>query len=135
MIGAAALTTAKTSTIAKKKIAAARNDKNNPFNKQRGLILAEESVDYSHIYRNFYDIFVGCFTDTKGFDVTFTLRETRNIYASFVNLMSSDLLLSNKHKFDKHPLEFGYKDYSAQQQAPNHLGMVGQKLNELEMMI
>ena len=136
LAGTAAISTAaKSSAVARKK-AAARNDKNNPFEKaSRGLILADESVDYSHIYRNFYDIFVGCFTDTKGFDVSFALRETRNVYASFVNLMASDLLLSNKHKFDKHPLELGYNDPSHSQQAPNHLGMMGHKLNELEMMI
>lgn len=102
---------------------------------QRALVLADETVDYSHIYRSFYDIFVGCFTDLKGFDVSFAVRETRNIYASFVNLMASDLVLSQKHKFEKHPLELGYKEYLQAQQAPNHLGMVGQKLNEMELMM
>ena len=28
--------------------------------------------------------------------------------ASFVNLMGNSLLLGNKHKFEKHPLEMGY---------------------------
>ena len=44
---------------------------------------------------------------------SFALRETRNIYASFVNLMAHDIVLSQKHKFEKHPLELGYKDYLA----------------------
>ena len=42
-------------------------------------MLAEDCSDYSHIYRNFYDIFVGSFTDLKGFDLNFAVRETRNI--------------------------------------------------------
>ena len=77
----------------------------------RNLMLADDSADYSHIYRNFYDIFVGSFTDQKQFDLNFALRETRNVYASFVNLMENSLLLSQKHKFDKHPLEMGYNSY------------------------
>ena len=44
--------------------------------------------------------------------------------------MESHILLAQKHKFEKHPLELGYKDYSA----PNHLKMVGEKLTELELM-
>jgi len=100
---------------------------------QRSLVLAEETADYSHIYRNFYDIFVGCFTDTKGFDVSFAVRETRNIYAGFVNLMVSDLILSNKHKFEKHPLEIGYKDYLLGT-VPEQFGMLDVKLNGLESM-
>ena len=60
-------------------------------------MLADDCSDYSHIYRNFYDIFVGSFTDLKGFDLNFAVRETRNIQASFVNLMDSHLLLSRKH--------------------------------------
>ena len=74
-------------------------------------MLADDCSDYSHIYRNFYDIFVGSFTDMKGFDLNFAVRETRNIQASFVNLMDSHLLLSRKHEFAKFPLERGYKDY------------------------
>ena len=36
------------------------------FNKAaRSAQLAEDVADYSHIYRNFYDIFVGSFTDQK----------------------------------------------------------------------
>ena len=57
------------------------------------------------------------------------------MYASFVNLMDNSILLSQKHKFDKHPLEMGYntyKDYYNAVGAPNHLNMVGEKLNELE---
>lgn len=57
------------------------------------------------------------------------MRETRNIYASFVNLMENNVVLSQKHKFEKHPLEMGYY---YKQQVPNHLSMVGEKLDELE---
>ena len=35
----------------------------------RNVVLADDSCDYSHIYRNFYDIFVGSFADVKGFDL------------------------------------------------------------------
>ena len=70
-------------------------------------------MDYSHLYRSFYDIFVGCNNDTKGFELNFAVRECRNINANFVNLMESNLMLAGKHKFEKHPLEKGYKDFAA----------------------
>lgn len=51
----------------------------------------EENVnDYSDIFNSFYDIFVGYQIDSKNFDLIYILRETRNIYASFVNLMDSN---------------------------------------------
>ena len=81
------------STVAKKKLPKGSGIQRAP----RNLVLADDCADYSHIYRNFYDIFVGSFTDTKGFDLNFAVRETRNIQASFVNLMDSHLLLSRKH--------------------------------------
>lgn len=81
-----------TSTVVKKKPKGAGN-----FGKPRNVMLADDSVDYSHIYRNFYDIFVGSYSDTKGFDLTFAVRETRNVYASFVNLMENHLLMGQKH--------------------------------------
>ena len=49
--------------------------------------------------------------------------------------MENSLLLSQKHTFEKHPLEMGYKSYKDYHNAigaPNHLNMVGEKLNELE---
>lgn len=46
------------------------------------------------------------------------MRETRNVYASFVNLMDSNALaMKQKFKFDKAPLEFTYKDFGI---FPNH---------------
>lgn len=95
------------STVAKRKIPKGEGIKRAP----RNIKLDEDAADYSHIYRNFYDIFVGSFTDLKGFDLNFAVRETRNNMASFVNLMDNHLLLSRKHEFAKHPLELGYKDY------------------------
>ena len=62
-----------------------------------GAVLAEDTSDYSHIYRNFYDIFVGSFADTKGFDLNYAVRENRNTQAGFVNLMNNSLVLSQKH--------------------------------------
>ena len=98
----------------------------------RNLVLSDEVLDYSHLYRNFYDIFVGHNNDTKGFDLNFAVRECRNINANFVNLMENNLMLAGKHKFDKHPLEKGYKDFSG---AGNHLTLVGSHLNQLEAMM
>lgn len=50
----------------------------------------EELKDYSHLYSNFYDIFVGQQVNSKEFDLNYAVRESRNIYASFVNLMESN---------------------------------------------
>ena len=47
------------STVAKKKAIAKGGISRAP----RNLKLDEDCADYSHIYRNFYDIFVGSFTD------------------------------------------------------------------------
>ena len=56
-------------------------------------MLDEEQKDYSHLYRNFYDIFVGHHIEQKGFDLNFAVRDTRNVYASFVNLMENHFLM------------------------------------------
>lgn len=79
----------------------------------------EENVnDYSDIFNSFYDIFVGYQIDSKNFDLIYILRETRNIYASFVNLMDSNAVaMKQKYKFDKAPLELTYKDFGI---FPNH---------------
>ena len=73
----------------------------------------EECLDYSHLYSCFYDIFVGYQTDSKQFDTNFALRETRNIYASFVNLMEGTqaVVMQQKVKFDANPLEKAYRDH------------------------
>lgn len=49
--------------------------------------IEDDSLDYSHLYSCFNDIFVGHQTDPKQFDLNYAMRETRNIYASFVGLM------------------------------------------------
>ena len=59
----------------------------------RNVVLDEEQKDYSHLYRNFYDIFVGSHIEQKGFDLNFAVRDTRNVYASFVNLMENHFLM------------------------------------------
>ncbi len=46
--------------------------------------------DYSHLYKSFYDIFVGGILEPKTFDLQFVVRDTRNTYAQFVSLMSID---------------------------------------------
>ena len=58
---------------------------------KKPIVKDDESIlDYSHLYGNFYDIFVGHQVDQKNFDLNYAVRETRNIYASFVNLMESN---------------------------------------------
>jgi hypothetical protein len=47
-------------------------------------------MDYTEIFSSFYDIFVGNQIDPKNFDLSYVVRETRNLYASFVNLMDSN---------------------------------------------
>ena len=37
--------------------------------------------DYSHLYKSFYDIFVGQILEPKTFDLAFVVRDTRNTYA------------------------------------------------------
>ena len=54
------------------------------------VIEDDNALDYSHLYSNFYDIFVGQQIDPKSFDLNYAVRETRNIYASFVNLLDSN---------------------------------------------
>lgn len=50
-------------------------------------VVVDDFLDYSHLYNSFFDIFVGHQTDPKQFDLTYAMRENRNVYASFVNLM------------------------------------------------
>ena len=73
--------------------------------------LDEQVVDYSHLYNSFYDIFVGFQQEPKVFDLNFCVRDTRNCYATFVNLIDSNALaMKNPHQFSANPLEKGYKD-------------------------
>lgn len=85
-------------------------------------------MDYSHLYRNFYDIFVGHHNNIKDFDLNYCIRDTRNVYASFVNLLDTNaLMMQQKHKFEKHPLELGIRELF-----PSHFNLIGKNLNELE---
>lgn len=50
-------------------------------------IVDDDSLDYTHLFSSFFDIFVGHQTDPKSFEMNYVMRENRNVYASFVNLM------------------------------------------------
>ena len=55
-------------------------------------------VDYSDRFNSFYDIFVGMQIDYKNFDLAYNVRETRNVYASFVNLLDTNaVVMQQKH--------------------------------------
>lgn len=50
--------------------------------------------------------------DPKAFDLNYTVRDSRNLYASFINLLDTNaVVMKQKYKFEKAPLELGYKDY------------------------
>ena len=51
------------------------------------------------------------------------------------NLMENNLMLAGKHRFDKHPLEKGYKDIAGQNPNASHLNLVGKHLGQLENMM
>lgn len=87
--------------------------------------------DYSKIFSSFYDIFVGNQTDPKNFDLNYAVRDARNMYAAFVNLLDRNaILLNQKYTFDKAPTEFTYKDFGI---FPQHiLKDMGKNLNDLE---
>jgi len=88
-------------------------------------------VDYSDRFNSFYDIFVGMQIDYKNFDLPYNVRETRNVYASFVNLLDTNaVVMQQKHQFDKAPLEFGYRDYGIF--PSNVLANIGKDLDDLE---
>ena len=72
---------------AKKKIV-----KRQPKKEEEGL------KDYSGLYTSFYDIFVGQQLEPKSFDLNHAVRETRNVYASFVNLLDTNAV-AMKQKF------------------------------------
>jgi len=96
---------------------------------------ADDHLDYSHLYSSFFDIFVGHQTDPKSFELNFAMREARNIYASFVNLMEGAhaVLMQNKVKFEANPLEKAYRDHQTNYTAvPNHFTMIGKNINEIE---
>jgi len=44
---------------------------------------------------------VGQYIDPKTFDLSFVVRETRNIYATFVNIMDANAMqMKRKHVFE-----------------------------------
>jgi tubulin polyglutamylase TTLL5 len=87
-------------------------------------VQVDDCLEYSHLYRNFYDIFAGYHNGVKDFDLQYCVRESRNVYASFVNLLDTNaLLMQQKHKFEAHPLEIGIRDLF-----PNHFGLIGKNL-------
>ena len=96
--------------------------------------IAEEFIDFSQHYKSFYDIFVGNLIDPKNFDVSFVIRDTRNMYASFVNIMDH-VGLKKKYQFEQAPMEKSLSDYYQQQQLPalNMLSLVGKSINDLEL--
>jgi hypothetical protein len=54
--------------------------------------------DYSHLYTNFYDIFAGHQSDKLAFDLNYCMRDARNLYATFVNLIESNAVaMKNVH--------------------------------------
>jgi len=74
---------------------------------------------------------VGNQTEPKTFDLNYCVRETRNMYASFVNLMDSNAVtMKQKFRFDKAPTEMGYKDYGI---FPNHMLInISKNLDDME---
>ena len=64
--------------------------------KKKPIVKKKDEVqytDYTKLYNSFYDIFVGHQIDPKNFDLAYVVRETRNMYASFVNLMDTNAVL------------------------------------------
>ena len=96
------------------------------------VVETDQILDYSHLYKSFYDIFVGQYTDPKNFDLQFVVRDTRNVYAAFVNIMDSNsLTMKKKHQFDQAPTEKSLQDYYTQ--VPNLFLLAGKSLNDLEL--
>ena len=67
-------------------------------------------MDYSGLYKSFYDIFVGGVLDPKAFDLQYVVRDTRNTYAAFVSLMSLDG--KKKYQFEQAPMERSLAEYA-----------------------
>jgi hypothetical protein len=90
----------------------AKREKQRSAVKRRREKEDEGVVDYSKVFSSFYDIFVGNQIDPKNFDLSYAVRDTRNLYAVFVNIMDKNaILLNQKYQFDKAPTEFTYKDF------------------------
>ncbi|CDW88353.1 tubulin-tyrosine ligase family protein [Stylonychia lemnae] len=92
----------------------------------------EQYIDYSGHYKTFYDIFVGQILDPKNFDVSFVIRDTRNMYAAFVNIMDANAInMKKKFQFEQAPLEKSLQDYY--KGMPDFFTLTGKSVNELEL--
>ena len=78
------------------------------------LVAGMNVMDYSHLYKSFYDIFVGSILEPKTFDLQFVMRDTRNTYAAFVSLMTMEGNAKKKYQFEQAPLERSAQDYAQQ---------------------
>lgn len=66
----------------------------------------QDVIDYSHLYSNFYEIFNSFVLNPKFFDPSVALRETRNLYSTYISLMDSNILFAApQFKFEAAPLE------------------------------
>jgi hypothetical protein len=96
------------------KAPAAKKGKKQPVSKaiapENDLINGLKVRDYSHLYKSFYDIFVGQVLEPKTFDLQFVVRDTRNTYAAFVSLMTS-VDVKKKYQFEQAPMERSLADY------------------------
>lgn len=89
-------------------------------------------VDYSGLYKNFYDIFAGLSIDPKGFDLSFAVRDNRNMYAAFVNIMDANAIsMKRKYVFEQAPLEKTLQDYYSL--LPNAFSVLNKNVNDLEL--
>lgn len=81
--------------VKKKKLKAVKIDEND-----------QDVIDYSHLYSNFYEIFNSFVLNPKFFDPSVALRETRNLYSTYISLMDSNILFAApQFKFEAAPLE------------------------------
>ena len=97
-------------------------------------VLGDNQINnYSHIYDNFYEIFNGYIKTKSTFDPSQSLREMRNLYANFLSLMDSNILFSQKYKFEAAPLEKTYEEYW--NKIPNHYMLTAKNLNDIELEI
>eukprot|EP00347_Sterkiella_histriomuscorum_P010309 403376796 len=92
----------------------------------------DQFIDYSGHYKTFYDIFVGSILEPKTFDISFIIRDTRNTYATFVNIMDANAIsMKKKFQFEQAPLEKSLQDYY--KGVPDFFTLAGKSINELEL--
>jgi len=93
---------------------------------------SDQVLDFSGLYKSFYDIFVGQTLEPKTFDLAYAVRDARNMYAAFVNIMDSNALqMRKKHQFEQAPFEKSLQDYYSMM--PNVFAMVGKNINDLDL--